>query len=272
MLERPTMLITQSLLLLVTLLIGILIGGAIGYLLGQSCPATVEVVPPATASTNQDIPVIAPSRNPEPSIITDTSPAGGESSVITAPTASLQPTELQLTMPVPSATEETSVLMATTAIGAVSTTASAGQPSIPLPEVITLTPTPKVQSSIEINESQANEMATRVIAATPELGFLSNPTLRFFDGMLELRATSSDPTGQLGRGELVVRGRPEIRGVRVVFRIDDAQIAGRPVPVEFYPRIEAIIGGIFRETIGERPANAVEVKIGVLRVMVTEPS
>ena len=272
MVERPTTLITQSLLILVTLMIGVFIGGIIGYLLGQSRATAVSVVVTATASVYEGVPPFTPTRIPVSTVSTGTSPASEANPTTTMPTALLRMTEPPLTTSTLPATEQSGAPAPITTTAVVHTTLNTEGSSIPLPEVVTLTPTPKVLTQIDINEAQANEMAARVVTATPEFGFLSSPTLKFLDGMLELRATSNDPTGQFGSGDLIVRGRPEIRGVRVVFKIDSAQIAGQPVPVDFYPKIEAIIGGVFREMIGERPADAVKVGTGVLRVTVIELS
>ncbi|MBP1464460.1 hypothetical protein EYB53_001945 [Candidatus Chloroploca sp. M-50] len=142
--------------------------------------------------------------------------------------------------------------------------------AIPLPEVVTLTPTPQATTVIEINDADASLMIRQQIATTPRLRFLENTTIAFEDQKLNLRAVSNDPTGQFGQGELVIRGYPEILGVRVIFRLESAEVEGQPVSPTFDPIIEALMNNMFQEMIGNRPAHAVEVRPGMLRLTLVE--
>lgn len=257
MTERPpSTFVTQSLVLLVTLILGLALGGVIGYLLGQTLcePCNVTSMPLESATSTPLLASSTESAIPTVSAIAVlTEPAPMTPLVVTTPSSGINDVAGSVTQ------NPTSPINSTVATSA-----------IPLPEVVTLTPTPQATTVIEINDADASLMIRQQIATTPQLRFLENATITFEDQKLTLRAVSNDPTGQFGQGELVIRGYPEILGVRVIFRLESAQVEGQPVSPTLDPIIEALMNNMFQEMIGNRPAYAVEVRPGMLRLTLVE--
>ena len=260
-----------TLIVLASVLLGIVIGGVGGFLVGRSNMTSVVLVaspvpqsslqpPPATepASATVELASVRPELASVTAIgkldpVVTALPSRESTTQATASLVSAQASPLPTDQPHMSA----------------ATAQPADRPTISIPQARTATPIPGRVETITISDDRATSLANEKIRRSPVGAFLSNPTVQFVPGGMELHGDVSDPTNQIASGPLDVHGNFQKEGANLRFRIDNAQINGTSVPTNVSDEIEGIINQIFRDELVDRKVESYDAQVGQLLVTVS---